>query len=87
MVNAVLGVTVYAQNSRRRMMFSSFDPDVCAALRLRQQRIPVSNKPWSSCTCSLALIELGFKSCHPCFMPTAPFNPSCLCRDAEVQGQ
>jgi glycerophosphodiester phosphodiesterase len=41
MVNAVLGSMNYMANSRRRMMFSSFDPDVCAALRLRQQRIPV----------------------------------------------
>lgn len=42
MVDAILGVTACAASSQRRMIFSSFDPDVCAALRLRQQRIPVS---------------------------------------------
>lgn len=41
MVNAILGSMNYMASSRRRLMFSSFDPDVCAALRLRQQRIPV----------------------------------------------
>jgi hypothetical protein len=41
MVDAISGVTAAAAASGRRMMFSSFDPDVCAALRQRQQRIPV----------------------------------------------
>lgn len=41
MVDAILGVTAAAVHSGRRMMFSSFDPDVCAALRQRQQHIPV----------------------------------------------
>ena len=41
MVDAILRVTAAAVDSGRRMMFSSFDPDVCAALRQRQQHIPV----------------------------------------------
>ena len=41
MVDAILRVTAGAVDSGRRMMFSSFDPDVCAALRQRQQHIPV----------------------------------------------
>lgn len=41
MVNAILGVSACAAASGRRIIFSSFDPDVCVALRLRQQRIPV----------------------------------------------
>lgn len=41
MVDAILRVTAGAVDSGRRMMFSSFDPDVCAALRQRQQHVPV----------------------------------------------
>ncbi len=69
MVNAVLGSMIYMANSRRRMMFSSFDPDVCAALRLRQQRIPVRSNPPVPCMCLFIRCQMlptwGTRCAHP----------------------